>query len=149
MVETINGYTVVYYINYVVRPSVQVLKVEVLKLISGPVCPSLYQGPETHIGTRLSVLKLISRPVYPSICHSRPFPRSKCRCQCCLKSTATAVHVRFRAATVVVDATSNPPPLPFTFVSAQQLSSSSLPQIHRHCSSFRKSPSSRGCQFGV
>jgi hypothetical protein len=32
-----------------------------------------------------------------------------------------------------------------TSVSAQQLSSSMLPQIHRHCSSFRKSPSSRGC----
>jgi hypothetical protein len=30
-------------------------------------------------------------------------------------------------------------------VSAQQLPSSMLPQIHRHCSSFRKSPSSRGC----
>ncbi len=39
--------------------------------------------------------------------------------------------------------------LSFTSVSAQQLPSSMLPQIHRHCSSFRKSPSSRGCQFGV
>jgi hypothetical protein len=29
---------------------------------------------------------------------------------------------------------------PFTSVSAQQLPSSMLPQIHRHCSSFRKSP---------
>ncbi len=33
----------------------------------------------------------------------------------------------------------------FTSVSTQQLPSSMLPQIHRHCSSFRKSPSSRGC----
>ncbi len=34
---------------------------------------------------------------------------------------------------------------PFTSVSAQQLPSSMLPQIHCHCSSFRKSPSSCGC----
>jgi hypothetical protein len=37
--------------------------------------------------------------------------------------------------------------LSFTSVSAQQLPSSMLPQIHRHYSSFRKSPSSCKCSI--
>jgi hypothetical protein len=74
-----------------------------------------------------------------------------CRRRCCLKSIATAVRSgNLQAPTDsengswIVQAVREK-----MSVSPQQMPSSMLPQIHRHCSLFRKSPSSRRCQFGV
>jgi hypothetical protein len=120
-----------------VRPSVEVLKVEVLS-----VRPFVCRGLETRIGTRLSVslsrswntnrdpsvrlsvevLKPRSGPVCPSLCWG-PETQIMTRLSVSLLRSwnsnhdpsvrLSIVHVRFRAATVVVNVASNPPPLQF------------------------------------